>query len=295
MSVPPLVATCWTSAGAVMPMDQPELSPHSALERLTAIAITGWSGFGFSQDDLRQVEATIGFAAVRTAADQLGLTHIEVEIAGGWWGPDDRLWRPTWELLLRAAKALNAKFIKVGTAFGEPLKDIAPLVGPMRCIAEEAHAVGTTIALEPLPFAMIASMPQGADLIRAVDHPAAGLVVDYWHVFRANTSLDELAERVPVEMVFGVELSDAQHETVGTLFEDTRDRRTLLTEGAQDVPGFIRTIREMGYTGAWGVEILSAEHRARSLENGLALAHESAVRAFEMADRPINATISSPT
>lgn len=284
MSTPALVATCWTSAGAAAPLESSERSPHAPLDRLHAIAATGWNGFGFSQDDLRNVDETIGFAALRDTATELGLTHIEVEVAGGWWQADDRGWRPTWELLLRAAHELGAEFIKVGTAFGNPLEDISPLVGPMRRLADEAAAAGTRVALEPLPFAMVASMPQGADLIRAVDHPAAGLVVDFWHIFRANTSLSELASRVPVDYIVGVELSDARTDAVGTLFEDTRDRRTLLTEGDQDVVGFIRTIHEMGYRGAWGVEILSVEHRARPLIEGLELARQSAMRAFELAE-----------
>ncbi|MGC5224991.1 sugar phosphate isomerase/epimerase family protein [Micromonospora sp. DT81.3] len=283
MTAPPLVATCWTSAGAVAPLDPSERSPHDPLDRLRAIAATGWNGFGLGQDDLRHVDDTIGFAALRQVAIELGLTHIEVEIAGGWWQSDDRLWRPTWDLLLRAAHELGAQFIKLGTAFGAPMDDITPLVDPMRHLAEQAATAATRVALEPLPFAMVASMPQGADLVRAVDHSSAGLVVDYWHVFRADTSLEELAARVPVDSIFGVELSDARQRIVGTLFEDTRDRRTLLTEGDQDVVGFIRTIQDMGYQGAWGVEILSVEHRGRPLVDGLHLARESALRAFELA------------
>ena len=86
-------------------------------------------------------------------------------------------------------------------------------------------------------------------------------------------------------IVFGVELSDAQLESIGTLFEDTRDRRTLIGQGAQDVVGFIRAIRDVGFDGPWGVEILSAEHRQRPLLEALTLARDSALRAFEQADR----------
>lgn len=283
MYSPKLVATCWTSAGAVAPLDVPELSPFSPVERIQAIADSGWVGFGFGQDDLRAVKESMGFVAFGQKCQDLGLTHIEVEIASGWWLPEDSGWRNTWELLLEAASTLNAEFIKVGTSFGEPLTDLGLLIEPMRRLAIEAADAGTKIALEPLPFSMIASMPQGAELIKAVNHPAAGLIVDFWHVFRANTSLAELERSVPVEMIFGVELSDAKDEIVGTLFEDTRDRRTLLTEGDQDVVGFIRTLIGMGYKGPWGVEILSTEHRARSLKNGLELARDSALRAFELA------------
>jgi sugar phosphate isomerase/epimerase len=92
-----------------------------------------------------------------------------------------------------------------------------------------------------------------------------------------------MAEKVPVEKIFSVELSDAYHEIKGTLFEDTRDNRTLIGEGHQDVVGFIRTLQKMGFDGAYGVEILSSEQRSRSLHEGLKLAHDSAVRTFELA------------
>ncbi len=282
MSEPNFIATCWTSAGNVAPLQVPEVSPHSAFERIDAIAATGWSGFGFAAGDLRIVEESIGFKAVYERSQQQGLNHIEVELATNWW-LDDSEWRDTWDLLIRAATHLNAKLIKIGTAFGEPVADFSHMVAPFRRLAQEAEQIGAKVALEPLPFALIGSMPQGADLVSEVDHPAAGLLVDYWHIFRANTTLEEMEQRVPVEHIFGIELNDALDEIVGTLFEDTRDNRKLLGEGDQDVIGFIKTIKRMGYQGDWGVEILSAEHRAKPLLNGLQDAINSARKAFELA------------
>jgi hypothetical protein len=43
-------------------------------------------------------------------------------------------------------------------------------------------------------------------------------VVDAWHVFRAGTSLAELRAALSPEMIFGVELVDAAHDEIGTLF-----------------------------------------------------------------------------
>jgi sugar phosphate isomerase/epimerase len=285
MNTPALVATCWTSAGSVAPLDDPEISPFSAIDRIHAVASTGWAGIGFGQDDLRVIRETVGFPAIRADIEAAGLRHVEVELASGWWRDDDLRWRETWELLLEAAHGLQASFVKIGTAFGSPVNDITPFVKPLRLIADEAAAIGTRVALEPLPFAFIGSMPQGADLIRAADHPFAGLVVDFWHVFRAHTTLPELVECLDSNIVFGVELSDAQLESIGTLFEDTRDRRTLIGQGAQDVVGFIRAMRDVGFDGPWGVEILSAEHRQRPLLEALTLARDSALSAFEQADR----------
>jgi len=191
MSTPALIATCWTSAGNVAPLDDPETSPFAAVDRIPAVASTGWTGIGFGQDDLRVMRETIGFPTIRAEIEAAGLRHVEVELASGWWRPDDLRWRGTWELLLEAAHGLQAAFVKVATAFGSPVDDITPFVNPLRAIADEAAAAGTRVALEPTPFALIGSMPQGADLIRAADHPSAGLLVDFWHVFRAGTTLPE--------------------------------------------------------------------------------------------------------
>ena len=284
MSTPALVATCWTSAGNVAPLDDPEVSPFPAIDRVHAAASTGWAGIGFAQGDLQVVHDTVGFPALRAEIEAAGLQHVEVELASGWWR-EDLAWRGTWELLLEAAQGLHAAFIKIGTAFGSPVDDITPFVEPLRRIADEAAAVGTRVAIEPLPFGLIGSMPQGADLIRAAGHPSAGLLVDFWHVFRADTTLSELVKCLDPDMIFGVELSDARVGVVGSLFEDTRDRRTLVGHGAQDVVGFIHAMREVGFGGPWGVEILSTEHRQRPLIEALTVARDSTLHVFEQADQ----------
>ncbi|MEN9752674.1 MAG: hypothetical protein RL670_365 [Actinomycetota bacterium] len=278
---PKLIATCWTSAGDVAPLAPSEVSPFNPLERVRAIAETGWVGFGLGQDDLRNIEQTVGFDAIYDLATELGLNHIEVELATNWWLPESSGWRDTWDLLLRASTALKANFIKIGSAFGDPADDLEPFVEPLRRLAQEAQDAGTRVALEPLPFAIISSMPMGAELISKAGHSAAGLCVDYWHIFRAGTTLQEMQEKVPVEQIFSVELSDAYNKITGTLFEDTRDNRTLLGQGEQDVTGFIRTLLDMGYAGAWGVEILSSEHRKRELHTALEVAFETAVSCFD--------------
>ncbi|WP_249203848.1 sugar phosphate isomerase/epimerase [Brevibacterium sp. SMBL_HHYL_HB1] len=243
------------------------------------VATTGWAGLGFVLDDLRAVRETIGYERLAEEIADAGLRHVEVELCSGWWEAPDGAWRGHWTELLEAAQALDAAFIKVGTDSG-PADDVEPFVAPLRSLAEEAESHGTKVALEPLPFGMIASIPQGAELIRRVDHPAAGLIVDYWHVFRAGTSLEELRSTLTADQVFGVELCDADETVVGSLFEDTRDNRQLVGEGSQDVAGFIDTMKAVGYDGAWGVEILSSAHRLRPLGEALEVARDSALTAF---------------
>ncbi len=280
-STPELIATCWTSAGNIAPLNSPEISPVPIVERLEVIASTGWAGFGLSYDDLVAARDTIGFSGLKNLIDQAGFRHVEVELLTNWW--DDSLsheWRPQFELLLDAAETLGARFIKIGTAFGEPLDDLDFLVEPLRRLAKEASERGTRIALEPMPFSMVGSIPAAAELMRSVDMSECGLVVDYWHVFRAGTSLEELSRSVTAEQIFGVELNDADAEIMGTLFEDTRDNRRLCGEGDQDVAGFIATLQAIGFKGPWGVEILSEQHRTRPVREALESARSTALACF---------------
>ena len=72
--------------------------------------------------------------------------------------------------------------------------DPLALAAPLRDLAEQAYARGTRIAIETMPFSDIATVPMGAEIVSAAGHPAAGLVVDAWHVFRAGTHSDELRD-----------------------------------------------------------------------------------------------------
>ena len=56
----------------------------------------------------------------------------------------------------------------------------------------------------------------------------------------------------------------------------TVNRRRYCGEGAFDLVGMVAALRTAGWTGPWGVEILSDEHRALSVEAALARAAESA-------------------
>jgi sugar phosphate isomerase/epimerase len=278
---PKLIASCWTSAGDVAPLSTPETSPVPIEERIESLASTGWTGFGLAHDDLVAIRDTIGFPQLQRLSDRAGLSHIEVELLSNWWDASlSHEWRPQFDLLLDAAEGLDASFIKVGTAIADGLDDYGQFVAPLQQLTKEAANRGTRIALEPMAFSTVDSIPRAADLMRSVDLPECGLVVDYWHVFRHGTTHDELAQKLTVDQIFGVELNDADAEVRGTLFEDTRDHRRLCGQGDQDVTGFITALQTIGFDGPWGVEILSDAHRARPVREALAAAHSTALSCF---------------
>ncbi|WP_099040666.1 sugar phosphate isomerase/epimerase family protein [Mycobacterium neglectum] len=275
--MPELVATAWTSAGDTSPMRTPATSPVPISERITAVADAGYSGLGLIADDLAAIRASIGFIGLRDLIADHCLTHIEIELLERWWIPRGEAGHSygVRDLLFEAADALAPAFIKIGSELGQPTQCPGALAEPLHELAVQAVAHGTRIALETMPFSIVSTVPMGAELVASCGHPAVGLLVDAWHVFRAATSLDELRAALTPGMVFGVELDDAAAAAVGSLFEDTVDHRLLCGEGTFDLDGLVAVLRDLEFDGPWGVEILSETFRALPVRDALDLAAKS--------------------
>jgi len=279
-TAPELICACWTSAGNVAPRWSSEASPFRIEDRIEAIARSGWRGMGISQDDLSVLRDTMGFGELRSRIADAGLDHTQVEVLTDWWltGPAASSARRTEQLLFAAAEELGATHIKVVTAFVDASSTVESLVQPLAALVDRAADRGLRIALEPLPFSMVASIPAGADLVRMVDNPAFGLVVDAWAVFRARTDLATLGACLRPEWVFAVELDDAPRTVQGSLFEDTIDNRRLCGEGDFELTQFVKTLSAVGFAGPWSVEIISRQHRERNLDDAVESAYRTALR-----------------
>jgi sugar phosphate isomerase/epimerase len=266
-----LVATAWTSAGDTSPMRVPATSPVPIAERVAAVADAGFVGLGLIADDLAAIRASIGFAGLRDLMASAGLTHVEIELLERWWIPRGESGH-TYEvrdLLFEAADVLMPVFIKIGSELGPRTTHPEWLIAPLRELADQAVGHGARVAIEAMPFSIISTVPMGAEIVAAADHPAVGLLIDAWHLFRAGTTLEELRDSLTPEMIFGVELDDAAQDMVGSLFEDTLNHRLLCGEGSFDLRGLVAVLRDKGFDGPWGVEILSASYRALPVAQAL--------------------------
>jgi sugar phosphate isomerase/epimerase len=206
-------------------------------------------------------------------------SHVEIELIERWWIPlgESGHSYDVRNLLFEAADVLAPTFIKIGSELGPRTTHPESLIAPLRELAEQAADHGTRVAIETMPFSIIATVPMGAEIVSATGHPAVGLLVDAWHAFRAGTPLDELRDSLTPEMIFGVELDDAAAEVVGTLFEDTVNNRLLCGQGTFDLDGLVAVLRDLEFDGPWGVEILSTSFRALPVAPALKLAAKSAL------------------
>jgi sugar phosphate isomerase/epimerase len=284
MATERLLATCWTSAGDAA-SDRSDLrSPLDLRERIEAASAAGFTGFGLLSADLPAAEEKYGLPGIRAMLDDNGIVDLELEGIPYWWddGPrkeeSDRIRRD----LLRAAQVLGARHIKV-----TPDGDDAPWnrehwAAKFAELAAQAHDAGTRLGIEFFPWSNIKTLKDGLALVEDAGHATAGVVIDVWHIERAHTPVTDLAA-VPLHRIIGVELNDADAEVVGTLFEDTVHRRRYCGHGAFDLTGIISALRTAGWTGPWGVEILSGEHRSLPVREALRRAADSAQRQLEPA------------
>ncbi|MEU1306932.1 sugar phosphate isomerase/epimerase family protein [Streptomyces shenzhenensis] len=271
MTTEELLATCWTTAGAAVPGSEDERSPLSLRERVEAAGAAGFTGFGLLYPDLVEAERTYGLAGIRSIFEDNRIRHIELEFITDWWNGGSR----HTAVVLKAAEALGARHIKVGPDVEDRPWDIDSWAREFAALAAQAGGVGARLGVEFLPWSNLKTVHDGLRLVEAADHPAGGLIIDVWHTERAGTAPAELA-KVPGAYIVGVELDDADAQVVGTLFEDTVRRRRLCGEGSFDLTGIITALRATGWSGPWGVEILSDEHRALPVREAAEAAYRSA-------------------
>jgi sugar phosphate isomerase/epimerase len=270
-----LLATCWTTAGDAAPSRVDWRSPVPLRQRIEAAAAAGFTGFGVLAVDLAVAERAYGLTGIRTMLADNGIVHLELEGLPDWWSsgpervPSDELRR----FLLAAAETLGAHHLKVTPDTSGAPWDAGHWAAEFALLAAQAADAGARLGIEFLPWSNIRTVHDGLRLVEDAGHPAGGIVIDVWHVERAGTPPDALAA-LPPHRIVGVELNDADGEVVGTLFEDTVDRRRYCGEGSFELTGIVTALRAAGWTGPWGVEILSTEHRRLDVRQ--ATAHAAA-------------------
>jgi sugar phosphate isomerase/epimerase len=260
-----LLASYWTiSAG--LPHTDREYSPFDFKDRVEAAARAGFKGFGIWHADLDRVLERRSLREMKQIFDDNGIKHVELEFLADWFLDGERKKQSDARkrTLLKAAEALNAHHIKVGDFFNEKCP-MPRLIESFTALCAEAADVGTKIGFELMPFAMLTTLKDSMTMIEGAGAPNGGIIFDLWHIAKLRIPYADIG-RVPLKYVVCVEINDGTFEAPWSLLEDTVNHRRLCGEGEFDVKGFVDCVQEMGYSGPWGIEVLSEELRKKPLE-----------------------------
>ncbi|MBI2994771.1 MAG: sugar phosphate isomerase/epimerase [Gammaproteobacteria bacterium] len=274
-----LIGSYWTLAGGAYPHTDREYSPWDFRERVEAAARVGFKGLGIWHADLIHVQKKRSLREMKKILDDNGMTHIELEFIFDWFleGEKKKKSDELRNLLLTAAEALHANHVKVGDFFNTPCP-MPKLLESFAELCEDAEDYGTKIAFEMMPFANVHTLEDTLALVEGAG-ANGGIILDLWHIVRMGIPYEEL-KRIPISRLIGVELNDGDMKVEGDLHLATINNRKLCGEGEFDVRGFIQCLFDMGYRGAWGIEVLNAEMREWPMDRLFTQSFETTMAQF---------------
>ena len=260
-----LLASYWTiSAG--LPHTDREYSLFDFKDRVEAAAKAGFKGFGLWHADLDHILQHRSLKEMKQIFDDNGIKHIELEFLTDWFRDGEKKMKSDCERqkLLTAAGVLQASHVKVGD-FLRQKTPMPRLIDAFADLCAEAALHGTRIAFELMPFSMIDSLSDSLAMIEGAGANNGGIVLDLWHIVKLGIPYEELSH-IPMRYLVSVELNDGTLTAPWSLHEDTVNHRRLCGDGEFDIKSFIARVRQIGYQGPWGIEVLSEELRKMPLE-----------------------------
>lgn len=281
-----LLASYWTLAGDVDPTGAvgPDYSPFTFRERVEAISRVGFTGMGIWHTDLYHTLQSTTLADMKRILDDNGIRHLELEFLFDWFLPDDSEKKAKSDeekaKLLNAAAALGARHLKVGDFFNTPV-EMDQAAESFAALCKDAANAGTDILFEVMPFSMFNNLADALRMCELANADNGGLMIDTWHIVKMRTPNAELAA-APKRFIRGVELNDGYVNTPEgmDMLTETTQHRAFPGQGEFDMPGFMAAVAATGYDGPYGVEVIRAENRARSVDELAEIAWRTATAQF---------------
>jgi sugar phosphate isomerase/epimerase len=184
------------------------------------------------------------------------------------------------DLLFSASAELGAHHIKVGNIPGTPCE--LPLLTERfaELCARAAEHTDAKVVYEFMPFdPNVRSIDAAVAVVGGAGAPNGGIAIDTWHMSKLGIAPDEL-HRIPPERLSWVELSDGQLANMDDPIDEVVNHRNLPGEGEFDLQGYIAACGQCGYTGPWGVEVLSEELRNNPIDVIFRRAYETTASQF---------------
>lgn len=264
--MPDLLAAHWLVAGQ-RPAMRPAPCDQTLRQRAAMAVAAGYNGIGIHTDELRRELARHGASTLRAMLADEGIVHVELEVLADWWLPE-RDSRRELAGMQEAGSAIGARMIKATGDFSDDPVSLDRMAEAFAPVAAMAGEGGVPLALEIIAFSNILTIPDALHVIGDNIGRGAGLMLDSWHFARREVAVEPLL-CLPKGAILGVELADIGASIIDDIFTDTLDHRHVPGEGAFDFAPFIAAVRQAGYDGPIGLEVLSSSLRQLPVERAL--------------------------
>jgi sugar phosphate isomerase/epimerase len=265
-----LLGLYWTTSGPAEPHYGREWSLFDFEDRCSQAARVGFSGIGLWHADLEHILETRTLDELAQLLDEHGLRYLELEFLPNWFlepaderrQASDRLRTRLWE----AAAALPTHHVKVGNIPGVPcdLDTLVERFAELCADAAEHHDARIVYEFMP-PDVNVHDLDTALALVERANAPNGSLAIDTWHMAKLGITPDAL-RATPARHLGWVELSDGQWADMDDPVDETINHRELPGEGEFPIREYVAAVRDAGYPGPWGVEVLSEKLRALPIE-----------------------------
>jgi sugar phosphate isomerase/epimerase len=274
-----LLGLYWTISGPVEVHYGREWSLFDLRDRCAQAARVGFSGIGIWHADLEHVLETRSLADVAALLDEYGLRYLELEFLWEWFlDPSDDRRKESDKLrafLWEAAAVLPAHHVKVGNIPGTPceIPRLTEAYAELCADAAEHHDAKIVYEFMP-PDVNVQTLEAALAIVEGADAPNGGLAIDTWHMAKLGIEPDALRS-VPARHLGWVELSDGRWENMSDPVDETINHRELPGEGEFPILEYVAAVRDAGYAGPWGIEVLSEKLRNLPIEEIFDRAYET--------------------
>jgi sugar phosphate isomerase/epimerase len=234
---------------------------HGLIGRAEAVAAGGFAATSVLSGELVEHERRGG--SVRQLGDRmraLGGPPGALDAFASWYpgepsapgvaSPDD---------MLRFAEEIGARSMTMNTPYDQPPAPLEEVVDALGRFADRAAQLGLLLHLELIPTSVVPDLQTALDIVRGVDRPNAGLVLDTFHLARSGCTVEELATVEP-DKVFHVQLCDGPVEPrLANFYEEAVTFREFAGDGEMPVAELSRALEEIGALGHVGPEVFLVE------------------------------------
>lgn len=279
-----LLALYWTVSGPAEVHVGREWSLFDWRDRCAEAAKVGFKGLGLWHADIEHQLETRTLDEMRSIFEDAGLKYLQVEFLADFFVEEGRPERAESDrrrrLLFDTAAVFDAHHIKVGNIPGTPC-ELNKLTEAFAELCQDASRhTDAKIVYEFMPFDVnVNTLDASLAVVQGAAQANGGLAIDTWHLAKLGIAPGDL-RRIPREYLTWVELSDGQIENMPDPVDEVVNHRRLPGEGEFDIPGYVEVCRELGYSGPWGVEVLSEELRSLPIEEEFARAYETTAAQF---------------
>jgi sugar phosphate isomerase/epimerase len=206
---------------------------------------------------------------------------VEIEFLGGWaLDADPAELERTVSRIEAVADAFGGRHVSAGEFRGDTDLAVDAAATRLDMLARRLARHGLQVAVEGFPWSALAGQTAVPELLRRVQAPNVGQLIDVWHFFNNGGTPETVTWPIAA-----VQLNDGLRVHEDYLRHARADRR-LPGEGELDVVGLLRAVLRTGFTGPWCVEVNTPEFRAVPVDEAARRAATAASAALDAADAP---------